>query len=848
MLYEEDFLLKKSLYIFSVFIFGLLMCFWGGNVSAYADNPETAREQQWNVLVISIDPEVEYNGTTMRATEYLGLSLENSVSSLKQSIETGSNGLVKINITNTIWLNEYPKYVGFDSLTEEDFFNIFPVPGEWASWMSINRENNYIPEKLDRDFVYDYDYLIKKTKLVAKRNKGAFDAVWVFSIDPSSMWESACVGNVYIPTNGGFYEKKCESFLLYGLTFSRVDGAVESVGHSIEALLDTAFANTMASRYVENERMEFDSIDDLNMWEKFKYCKALGNEKNTVYGVGQIHYSPNSIADYDWNNLTEVQSYYMDFANNYPDIGETVTSFSPYSTYLPAAVPMIAHHEWWMSLIPHFVGRDSLGYSNNWWDYLISYDVVDKVAFKNKKTVKSLNINEDNVVKMSDIKLYVTTRKGKEYEINMTDTSWRVVEDSIGLNFQNNQIEAAKLGTAKIELYYEGYCLTLNIEVVCNHNYEVTKLSGKYATLMCKLCGDSYVCLNETEERTVGSTITLGKYEQNNNSSDGAESVKWTIIDKTDDTYLLISDKCLETRQYNTESEYVNWSESSLCKWLNADFYKNVFTKKEKSIISYKNGNNVWLLSVMEATKNFDTDEKRIAYATKKAIADGTWEFEGQCCWWLMQSDEDYTAPIVDYTGVIFSNGNDVSMKDDCVRPVISVRYMVGAEILEAEKEDVIHDEFSFTSKTKIDGDGNSKGSKGVVDEIPENGKLLVLKENKPKISNLKAGQKYILTINVVNGSIIQKYYLVKDSSKYVLIGDGELNGAKFTASASFNETKTNKLKFKLKKKSNTITVVVRKASIEITRKKSDGLLTTTKIKYNGTQKSFDNFLSEMKK
>lgn len=646
---------------------------------AYAKNPDTATAQEWRVLVVNIDPDVKYLGRTMKASKYFGFDSENSVKSLKNSIEKGSNGVVKVKIVDTVNINEFPKYTGYASMTEDTFFKVFPTPESYGGWVDRNKENHYIAEELDSDFVFDYDYLVKKAKLAERRNKGEFDAVWVFSIDPSSMWESVTVGNTIIPTNGDFVSADCESFLLLGMTYSRPEGALESVGHAFEHMLNLAFENTTTTLVPYGNKMEFASLDDLNMWEKFRYCKVGGSKGNNVYGAGMVHYSPNSDSDYDWENATPVKSYYKDFINNYPNIGETVTDFSPYSTYLPANDSMTAHHEWWLSLMPHFTGRDAQGYSNNWWDYLCAYDCTKGLYFTDYSEQKSVNMEADEVLDLNGLKLKVITVKGKEKTITAGDTSWSCVEGSKFIGINGNRIKLKKLGTVKLLLQYDGYSLELVIKSECAHDYKTVKTKNGYAEMKCSICGEKAYFLSETTDRKIGSTIKFGQFEQDNKKANGAEAIEWIIVDKTKDSYILVSKYCLDARPYNDTFDIVSWKNSTLCKWLNGDFYKSAFSDEEKKIIEDRAENTVTLLTVTEAAKYFKNNSDRQAKATAYAIKRGAWNSDGLCCWWMRGGNSEL-APIDDYTGEIFSDGNGVSMKDDCVRPVISVKYVKAAD------------------------------------------------------------------------------------------------------------------------------------------------------------------------
>lgn len=84
----------------------------------------------------------------------------------------------------------------------------------------------------------------------------------------------------------------------------------------------------------------------------------------------------------------------------------------------------------------------------------------------------------------------------------------------------------------------------------------------------------------------VGDTVHWGKYEQDNDESNGPESIEWQVINVKDDKALIVSKSVLDCKMYNEDDSKINWSDSSLRKWLNSDFYESAFSDNEKSSIS----------------------------------------------------------------------------------------------------------------------------------------------------------------------------------------------------------------------------------------------------------------------
>ena len=79
--------------------------------------------------------------------------------------------------------------------------------------------------------------------------------------------------------------------------------------------------------------------------------------------------------------------------------------------------------------------------------------------------------------------------------------------------------------------------------------------------------------------------IVFGTYEQDGNLSNGPEPIEWEILGEDENGIYMISRYILDYQPYNTTNEDVTWEESSLRKWLNEDFYNNVFTETEQEYI-----------------------------------------------------------------------------------------------------------------------------------------------------------------------------------------------------------------------------------------------------------------------
>lgn len=186
----------------------------------------------------------------------------------------------------------------------------------------------------------------------------------------------------------------------------------------------------------------------------------------------------------------------------------------------------------------------------------------------------------------------------------------------------------------------------------------------------------------------VGSYVTFGAYEQDNNISNGKEDVEWLVLEVKDGKALVVSKYALDCKQYNTSNTAVTWETCTLRKWLNNDFINAAFSSYEKAMIptvtvsADKNSTNpgnatqdqVFLLSITEANKYFGSDSARQCKPTDYAFANGAYvnSSNGNCWWWL-RSPGDYqnTAALVFGDGDVYEYGCGVYDGTSAVRPAL---------------------------------------------------------------------------------------------------------------------------------------------------------------------------------
>lgn len=196
----------------------------------------------------------------------------------------------------------------------------------------------------------------------------------------------------------------------------------------------------------------------------------------------------------------------------------------------------------------------------------------------------------------------------------------------------------------------------------------------------------------------VGEYIKFGKYEQDNNTSNGKEDIEWLVLDVQGDKALIISRYALDNTPYNEEKVDVTWETCTMRSWLNNEFYNTAFSSSEKNSIRTTNvvnndnsyygtegGNNtqdkVFLLSIDEANKYFSSDEARKCVPTDYAVSKGTYQSgsytvgaEGTCLWSLRTPGyHSGSACYVYSSGSVSSDGYNDNHDDIGVRPALWV-------------------------------------------------------------------------------------------------------------------------------------------------------------------------------
>ena len=206
----------------------------------------------------------------------------------------------------------------------------------------------------------------------------------------------------------------------------------------------------------------------------------------------------------------------------------------------------------------------------------------------------------------------------------------------------------------------------------------------------------------------VGNTVFFGAYPQSAWGIDRTP-VEWLVLARDGDKALVISKYALDTMPYSdaqlnhtwtgSSATHFTWDSGYLRKWLNNDFYNNVFGTFEKNQIitsvvtadpnprehrayGIDTMDNVFLLSAVEAKQYFKSDMSRMCVPTDYALEKGAYTnsafmVDGRaCCTWWLRTPGSYTTEVlsVENDGNISLFGEYVVSTSYCVRPCMWVR------------------------------------------------------------------------------------------------------------------------------------------------------------------------------
>jgi len=314
------------------------------------NRPKTVR-----VMVINFDPIIEYKGNKRLHEVYWGTShdprtlAQYYINDLKEC----SYNWADYKIVEWVDVDCFPiKTDGFQ-YTDQSFCTAWESGGPFHSPDGID----YL--KMIRDPYYGYN----NPRTVADRVAAhEIDEVFMFGAPYFGYWEAAMAGPSPYFINGGTYyvPEAGRNFPIMGFNYERYVGEMlEDYGHRAENHMTRVYGSWNA--YPPQHNWDRFSLVDKNIIDRTLYTSGCGN----------VHFSPNSTADYQWGSYTYVWSTCDDWLNNWPNLQGTRRRVNCAEW---GYGDIRAHHKWWFKHFPHKPGINADGRQNNWWKYLADFN------------------------------------------------------------------------------------------------------------------------------------------------------------------------------------------------------------------------------------------------------------------------------------------------------------------------------------------------------------------------------------------------------------------------------------------------------------------------------------------
>lgn len=179
-----------------------------------------------------------------------------------------------------------------------------------------------------------------------------------------------------------------------------------------------------------------------------------------------------------------------------------------------------------------------------------------------------------------------------------------------------------------------------------------------------------------------GEYLYLGSYEQDNNTENGKEPVKWFVPYNSEELKTrLYTVNVIDVQPFDTVKSGASFNETSLFKWLNSDFYDSAFTDEEKAVIETAKANSFGVKFEYKVTIPFGAYASERAVATEYSKAKGLRIENEKPCFWVSDYEKeagicvngenekaDATLKDIGVVAIIYADKNPGTLKkcEDC--------------------------------------------------------------------------------------------------------------------------------------------------------------------------------------
>jgi len=337
-------------------------------VDVVADfRPQKAQQLKVKVALVIQDPVVLQ--TTNRIHEEFGWRDPRALANrLVYHFREASDSVVEFQFVQTIDASMLFTRLYGSFMTVSRYYELLKEPG----WKTLRAASD------SGRLWFDYRAFVKYYHFDEKRNNGEIDEVWVFAGPYIGMYESQLMGpNAFWwnspPIKDGTALKKLLSVM--GLNYERgVDQAFHSFGHRFESAITQAY-------FIAQGRTWNPKSLNPTPWDLFtRIDKDMPDQAH----VGNIHFPPNGVRDYDYGNTRFVKSYAENWIR-YPYLFDFSSQVNVSTWYYRSGEPLaegldhLGYLRWWYNHLPKFVGVTD-GVLNNWWHYAVDFEGAVELA------------------------------------------------------------------------------------------------------------------------------------------------------------------------------------------------------------------------------------------------------------------------------------------------------------------------------------------------------------------------------------------------------------------------------------------------------------------------------------
>ena len=271
------------------------------------------------------------------------------VPSLVKHFREATDSVVNFQLVETVEASQlFTRYKG-TYMSVAQYVQLLKEPG----WQTLKAASD------SGQLQFDYREFVKFYHFDDKRNAGQIDEVWVFAAPYLAMWESQLMGpNAFwwnsTPIKDGTALTRLLSVM--GLNYERgVDQAFHSFGHRTESAMVQAYREAQGKPWNPKS-------PNPTPWDRFtRYNKDMPGQAH----VGNIHFPPNGVRDYDYGNTTLVTSYAENWYR-YPYLFEQISQVNVSTWYYTPGEPLaegldhLGYLRWWYGHLPRY-RRDGRG-------------------------------------------------------------------------------------------------------------------------------------------------------------------------------------------------------------------------------------------------------------------------------------------------------------------------------------------------------------------------------------------------------------------------------------------------------------------------------------------------------